>query len=389
MGHSLAVCFRDYPAPLLCALWKRLTAAFDAEQIYHVRTPKDVRDFTPEVRVVIVHAARLLTQVNWTLQFGRRESTESVPAVLTTFASENIDDDPGATLVLQGDPTEINRIQGWLLSVSERRVERQDENWPAGSCMDPQLDSVLREQLESSCSGDVLLRHYLVLRGLVAGACARRTTFTDGRSADSTSIELEDYNLVRRLLQSRIVSPGQEVCDPLAIVMVDRANVYLEVKHDPHATNRNPFYSDSVTVISRRTPRELITRREIADLGNPRSRTVRRLVEHLHGQADGYRAIQRMGYCRHAPTRNEWRTSGAEVVLPQLITWSPKQVRTHFDRLHSAKLVSAEREHDNGPWRYVLPEELSTAVSPFHDLPNVTDLQSVELAPDAGAGTPR
>ena len=74
VGHSLALCFRDYPAPVLCELWKRVTLALDAEQVCHVRTTKDVRELAAqisEVRVVIVHAARFLNPVNWTLRFRR------------------------------------------------------------------------------------------------------------------------------------------------------------------------------------------------------------------------------------------------------------------------------------------------------------------------------
>lgn len=389
-GHSLVVCFRDYPAPLLCELWKRLTGAFDAEQVSHVRTAKDVRDLAPEVRVIIVHAPRLLNQVNWMLRFRRSQADGTAPVVLIASAPDNLDDDPGATLVLQGDPTECNEIDAWLLPVSEGSAERHSEVWPPVRNRNPHFDSVMRQQFTTTCSSVDRLRHYLVVQGLMAGASVRRTNFTDGRSVNSASIELEDYALVRRLLQSQIVSPGRELCNPLAIVMVDRANVYLAVKQDPQATTRNPFYTNSEDAPHfRRPPRELITRRELADLGNPRSRMVRRLVDHLHTQADSHGAIQRLGYHRHPPTREEWRTSGTEFVLPQLITWSAKQVRTHFDRLQNAKLVSAERQQENGPWRYVLPEELSTAVSPFHGLPSVAALQSVELAADVGDGTTR
>lgn len=388
-GHSLTLCFRDYPAPVLCEMWKRVTRALDTEQIYHVRTAKDVRDLTTqisEVRVVIVHAARLLNPVNWTLRFRRSEDARTEPAVLTASVPDNFDDDPGATLVLEADPNEVNLIENWLLHMPEGRVDRRYEGWRPIDNADPRLDSVLRRGFAFDGPGREQLRCHLVLQGLLAGACLHRAAPDDNGSPDSIAINLEDYALVRRILQSQVVSPGQELCDPLAIAMVDRANVYLEVKHDP---NRNPFYMESGdSNFSRQAPRELITRREIADLGNPRSRVIRRLIDHLHTQADGYEAIRRMGFSRNPPTREQWRASVAESVVSQLLAWSPKQVRTHFDRLHKAGFVSAEREHDNGPWQYVLPEELSTAVSPFHSLPTAADLESVEIEAIAGTGTP-
>ena len=30
-GHSLTLCFRDYPAPVLCEIWKRVTRALERE----------------------------------------------------------------------------------------------------------------------------------------------------------------------------------------------------------------------------------------------------------------------------------------------------------------------------------------------------------------------
>lgn len=93
-GQSLAVCFREYPAPLLFGSWKQVTMALDADQVYQVRTAKDVRDLTvriSEVQIVIVYASRLLSPVNWTLQFRRSEDTETLPAVLTASVSGNHD----------------------------------------------------------------------------------------------------------------------------------------------------------------------------------------------------------------------------------------------------------------------------------------------------------
>ena len=192
-GQSLAVCFREYPAPLLCEMWKRLTAAFDAEKVCHVHTAKDVRDLTSrisDVRIVIVHASRLLIPVNWAIQFSRFEDVATAPTVLTSSVAENLDEDPGATLVLQGDSNEINLIENWLLHVPERRVERRNEGWRPIDNVDPQLDSVLRPQIAPDGSGHTQLRHYLVLRGLLAGACLRRVAIVDSGSTDCASINL-------------------------------------------------------------------------------------------------------------------------------------------------------------------------------------------------------
>ena len=52
-----------------------------------------------------------------------------------------------------------------------------------------------------------------------------------------------------------------------------------------------------------------------------------------------------------------------------LESWTPKQVRTCFDRLRKLELLTAERAPVNGPYRYVLPESLSVAANRFSVLP--------------------
>ena len=54
---------------------------------------------------------------------------------------------------------------------------------------------------------------------------------------------------------------------------------------------------------------------------------------------------------------------------PMSATWSAKQVRAHFERLRRSGMITAEREHDNGPWQYELPEELTSRSSVFRGLP--------------------
>ncbi len=94
---------------------------------------------------------------------------------------------------------------------------------------------------------------------------------------------------MRTPLQTRLVAGADDAHDPLAADMVAQANVYMTVKYS--AGSDNPFGSDpSMTDHCERPPRvrELITRKEAADLGDVRSRTVRRLIEFLKCQARQY-----------------------------------------------------------------------------------------------------
>ncbi|MFZ1134384.1 MAG: hypothetical protein WAN69_05530, partial [Candidatus Korobacteraceae bacterium] len=58
----------------------------------------------------------------------------------------------------------------------------------------------------------------------------------------------------------------------------------------------------------------VITHREIADLGNFRSRLVRQLVDYIRHRGDGYERFQRMGLVRHPP-RDHWQRTDVATYL--------------------------------------------------------------------------
>jgi hypothetical protein len=190
------------------------------------------------------------------------------------------------------------------------------------------------------------------------------------------NVSLQDYGLARQLLCSPVVAPADEVFDPIAVNMVNRANVYLSVKYAPDPVDQNPFYADDYAQMHRRggiPKRELVTRREIVDLGNIRSRTVRGLVKYLRGQPDGHERFRQMGL-RRRTSADQWCRSTTKDLVSRLHLWTPKQVRTHFDRLRKENLITAERENANGPWYYGLPEQLSNVNSHFRSLPTPEEL---------------
>ena len=99
-------------------------------------------------------------------------------------------------------------------------------------------------------------------------------------------------------------------------------------------------------------------------------------LEYLHQGADGYEWYCRMGLVHRPPNRNAWSTASPASLASNLCPWSVKQVRTHFDRFRRDGLLTAERDHENGPCRYELPDELTDVSSPFHDLPPITRLRT-------------
>jgi hypothetical protein len=113
----------------------------------------------------------------------------------------------------------------------------------------------------------------------------------------------------------------------------------------------------------------------VADLGNVQSRLVRRLIEYLQRhQPGGYEQFGRMGLIRRPPVRETWTSASIDSLRGYLRPWSAKQVRTHFEQLHRAGMITAQREHPNGPWQYGLPEELTSRTRAFGGLPSAQEL---------------
>jgi hypothetical protein len=102
---------------------------------------------------------------------------------------------------------------------------------------------------------------------------------------------------------------------------------------------------------------------------NVRSRIVRQLIVFLRRQPDGYDSFRRMGLVRRPPEREVWRRAEVNDLVGCLRRWSSKQVRMHFEQLRRAGMITAERERGNGPWRYLLPEDLTARSNAFRGLP--------------------
>jgi hypothetical protein len=237
--------------------------------------------------------------------------------------------------------------------------------------MDPVLERAL-----SPCQAHApflsRLRDRQVLQSLLIGAALVRSLRQDCEGPTDVTLSAEDYQLVRSLLQTPAVVAADETYDPLAADMVGRANVFMSVKYADYAENDNPFYSGGWDSDRGNRPgRELITRRELTDLGNVRSRMVRQLIGFLQRQADGYERFGRMGLARQPPDGHAWARAAVDDLIGYLRPWSAKQVRTHFDELRRAGMITAERPRSNGPWCYKLPEELTGRSAAFRGLPSL------------------
>ncbi len=370
-GDSIAVRFQDYPAPVLCGLWQYLACAVESSAVVHARGQADVRrlpENLEEVRLVFVHSPKHYIGTQWAVQMEQpgHQGEHPRPAVFAQANASDLDEDPGATLVLRCNTREREQVTSWLLNESCRLPD-----WTSGFTISPAEANATLVAVDSALDR---LRHHLreqrVLRGLLAGT-ALLQTLGHANQANDVPHGIDDAMAsIRALLLSPVVIPVDEPWDSLAIEMVNRANVYLAVRFGGDSSERNPFYvpdrgyrfSDS------QPPRPMITRREIADLGNSRSGMVRRLIEYLKRIDNGYEMYERMGHTRRVAPRAGWHRGSADSLASSLLTWSAKQVRSHFDRLQRSGYIVAERPRPNGPWLYKLPEELTAYNNPYQRL---------------------
>ncbi|MCY2994715.1 MAG: hypothetical protein NTY19_43670 [Planctomycetota bacterium] len=381
-GDSVTLCYYDFPAPVLSGIWQHHARAVGPDAVHHIHTQKDLNKLPSrmaQVRVVIVHTPRLHIPAAWSIQMAAPADGISRPAMFSRLVPSDLAEDPGATLVVRATPQENEDLAHWLATQGNASPGEQPSARPSTVDTPGWLSRILAADPQGSSPIRHWYRESQILRAFVAGACVLRTSCSGAGSEAEANVTPEDYGYVRQLLRSPILRSADATCNPLATAMVGRANVYLAARSGEIHRNGTPLPGgefDHIHDDDEHPRKELITRREVADLGNVESGLVRRLVTYLHQDVNGYEWYRRMGTARRPPNRSAWLASPVDLLAANLLGWSVKRVRSHFDRLQRDGLIAAERDHGNGPWRYALPEELSDASFPFHRFPQLTRLET-------------
>jgi len=373
------VCFSESTAAIDSELWKCFSEFARASHVLHVHSQKDVTRLRKAVghwRLIVVHATRLLNTVAWIVQLHTSEMSAR-PTVFSRAVPDSVDDLPIPLLVLRSTPDESSSIIGWLMAGRPQRAVLPDERPTSGITLDPALVPMTVPSSLPNGRGPAKLCDCQLLAALLCGACVTRNSQPTGL----TTCGCNEYERIRRLLQSPLLCTAGEPVSQLAVDMVARTNVFLELKCNPELIEGNPLRchdgDPTWRIRGSRTRQELTTRNEVADLGNVRSRLTREILGLLQNVPDGYAMFQRMGLVRQPPNERVFKSNDLPTLTRMLRSWSFKQVRTHFDALRKASLISGERESANAPWQYQLPEELSLSSSPFRTLP-----PAIELYPD-------
>ncbi|MCH7988939.1 MAG: hypothetical protein IID46_07280 [Planctomycetes bacterium] len=392
VGKPIAVCFAESSAALDCDLWLHLAQIGGPSRVLHVHGKPDIKKlvkFMGAWRLVIVHAPRLHNEVAWIVQMHSSTALPR-PAIFSRAVPTAVDDDPIATLVLRSNDDESTAITRWLMSGSPPSAILPDE-LPVNNVMfSPALNPVMTPRHLPNGRGPRKLRDCKLLAALLSGASLLRSAAQPDEPDNASAVGRDDYELVRRLLQSPLLCTADEPINQLAVDMVGRANVFLKLKLNPELIEGNPLRcsgSDPTwSIRGSRTRQELTTRSEIADLGNVHSRLIHEIIDLLHNMPDdysmfhsqntpnGYAMFQRMGLVRRPPNERDFKSSDSRTLAGMLRSWTSKQVRSSFEILYKSGLISGAREHGNGPWQYELPEELSTVSSPFRSLPTASEV---------------
>ena len=172
--HSITICYRDYAAPLLCEQWKYLAQSVDAAAVYHVHGQADVRRITERIgalRLIFVHSPSHHHATAWTVQMAGLdgEAPHPRPTIFSHGSAVDIDEDPGATLLLRCDMEERHALTQWLIAGN-----RHAAGWANAAQVIPVdvASTFLGEATppdDSNQRGLGRFRERTVLRGLLAG----------------------------------------------------------------------------------------------------------------------------------------------------------------------------------------------------------------------------
>jgi hypothetical protein len=224
-----------------------------------------------------------------------------------------------------------------------------------------------------------------------------------GTINDNVTVNIADFAYVHALVGRVAARAPDGHSDPLASAMVWRGNLYSEMRADRLKAPKMTVRIDESPAGSVTEASEEITRLELVDLGDVKSRVVREIIEYLAAEYTddtteqseaGLKPTTRRGWLiviglvRELPDGWQWPEEDVvETIRRLLVKWTPKLVRTRFHPLRVAGVITGERKFGNAPWVYRLPESFTPAAA-FSWLPSPEEVRRTvevpENLPDTG-----
>lgn len=375
----VSVVFRDFPYPLLSHLWARATRFLPTEQIAEIWTHVDIQQLKLKphsVRVVLLHPGNRQTltghMLDWWVE-QRRDGSSPLPSSLSTHHQRSAET-PAAAVTAQCDDDQNKELEAWL------RLNNPPTKIPfEGLEIALQVDSrQLRNAIQQADKSQSLtIRDINILIGLMNGVAINEASQKWQPGQPIPPLVPRHYSEVHTLLNSPPFHTVDQPFDELTHQMIATANLYLQglVSKTTNQPTAAGSRSGSVSTVqetkSISRPRQ-ITRRELADLGNPRSAIAKELYERLRSNGKGG-VLQQAGSERRQSYLRRQDSPDPPESMP---SWTYKMVRTRFDRLQEEGLIETRRAVGNGALEYLIPEELSNRRSAFSTLPTPEEVRT-------------
>lgn len=401
VGQPVNFVFRDFAPDVVSGLWARIARSFMPESVAEVWTQSDIQGLRRrlhELRVIFVLQSRksnasFLNTLTWLIE-QRRGGGQALPAVMAVY-DEHIEDNPGATLLINGNP-EISRAVGhWLhtssssppAAIASAPMVGQDIRWL--------LTAVWQAAQEASrplTPADLHLLEAL----MYAKTIHRAHAAGEPRQSDDLAV----YESVRLRLQHTYLQRTTDTVDELTHLMIRRANALLRRRCGiptesvaPVGARRGDSSTIDVTETDEREREsKTVTFVELVNLGHVHSVEFRAVLSTSSGNPADLaemgivigQSIQPVRFNSRAPPTPSADTPS--VNLKKTVTWSFKQARTRFERLRKSNLIEARRKAANGPYEYVLPDELRSAQAPYAHLPSADAVRQALARQNAAVG---
>lgn len=373
VGLPVAVVFRDYGTALVAEVFRRIKEWVGSKHVVHINCERDLRNFelllarcgeSESPRLVLLTHSKLIERTGWILSKNQRGSTseaKSLPTLLALQQKLGSDNFPGLSLKLHGASSQTRLITQWL-DVDKPFEPFPEPPFPQGVNFDA-VQELFPPDETISARRPLPFFDKIVLKALLAGAALIRTP-AGLRSSGPLLVGEEDYGTIHAAIQLTSTQNADAVFEPLAHFMVARANVYIKNRDAIEAKPKPPTEAPLASSDRR------ITRRELADLGNPSSHTIKELLAELHRMGpEGLDDFKKLGTKHGLHKEWQWPPTAPETLPNLLHEWSPKQVRTHFERLLKEGFITGSKTAGNQSWVYQLPEAMSKPDSPFKSLP--------------------
>ena len=388
-GKSVSFTFRDFTKDVKIDLWNQIAKKYSSNTVADIFTRSDVkkyRDSLSDLRVVIFHK-----QESWGEELKcriarKRMGDDPIPAVLSSYADESIDD-PGATLLVTNRGNCEVELGDWLLSARPACPRDTSKESTGNKLIDVSTNRLmrsLREVCKERC--DLSPNNFKVIDGLITGAAIRSLKASPSPKIPQIEALPEHYDLVRSLLNCRLLDDDCEPFDRLTLAMLKRANLYMESK-----VSKKSSYSifarqgDSSTTENNNQPSQpaSVSRGVLKELGDRHSGVLQALVDSVLKKPDKTKLkslclpdaiVDRI--CAHPSDDNR------ELVLENIDEWTYKKIRTRFDKLEKDGFIVPLRPETNREIRYPIPSGNVSQRSPFVNLPEVGELIPVFGAMD-------